>query len=310
MSQTVISKVIFCMTSKQDTFCWREASIVNCEWLHQNLNRDDIRLFDCSSFLDYTDNHPTKPYNVISGFSEYKKSHIPNSAFLDLQNNFSAQESAYSFTLPKLPNLAVAFQRAGVGDNCRVVLYSRNGIQWATRFWWMLHVLGYEKVSILNGGFRQWLALGLPTETKITAFQPASFCPSIKEDIFVDKNYVLAAIEENNHILINALTKDIHDGLNPRYGRPGHIPKSLNIPFHKFIHEDTEKFISFNEAKELIKNMKIEKHNIIVNYCGGGIAATLDAFILYQLGYKNLKIYDNSMSEWAMDETLPINVGF
>ena len=30
--------------------------------------------------------------------------------------------------------------------------------------------------------------------------------------------------------------------------------------------------------------MKIEKHNIIVNYCGGGIA-TLDA-ILYQLDIK------------------------
>ena len=54
--------------------------------------------------------------------------------------------------------------------------------------------------------------------------------------------------------------------------------------------------------------MGIAKDNIIVNYCGGGIAATLDAFILYQLGFKNLKIYDNSMSEWALDETLPINI--
>ena len=66
------------MTSKQDTFCWKEASIVNCEWLHQNLNRDDIRIFDCSSFLDYTDNHPTKPYNVISGFSEYNTTSATN----------------------------------------------------------------------------------------------------------------------------------------------------------------------------------------------------------------------------------------
>ena len=296
------------MTLKQDTFCWKQTSIVDCEWLHSNLNKTDVRIFDCSSFLDYTDDHPTKPYNVISGFSEYKKVHIPNSAFLDLQKSFSAQESAYSFTLPKLPELAAAFQREGVGDNCHIVLYSRNGVQWATRFWWMLHVLGYENVSILNGGFRQWLALGLPTEATTTAFQPASFCPCIKKDIFVDKNYVLATIDANNHILINALTKDIHDGLSQRYGRAGHIPRSLNIPFTKFVQEDTEKFISFNEAKELIINMNIKKHNIIVNYCGGGIAATLDAFILYQLGYKNLRIYDNSMSEWALDDTLPINV--
>ena len=296
------------MASKQSRRYWSQSSIVDCEWLSSNLNEANVRIFDCSCFLDYTDDHPTKPYNVISGFSEYKKAHIPNSAFLDLQNNFSRQESEFRFTLPKLTDLVAAFQREGVGDSSCVVLYSRNGVQWATRFWWMLYVLGFEKVSILNGGFREWLSLGLPTESKITSYQPAIFNPSIKEDIFVDKNYVLASINSDNHILINALTKDIHDGLSKRYGRPGHIPRSLNIPFHEFINENNDKLISFNEAEKLVKNMEIEKHHIIVNYCGGGIAATLDAFILYQLGYKNLKIYDNSMSEWAADKTLPINV--
>ena len=298
------------MTSKQDTFRQKQESIVDCEWLYSNLNKPDVRIFDCSSFLDYTDDHPTKPYNVISGFSEYEKSHVPNSAFLDLQNNFSNQESPYNFTLPKLMDLAAAFQHEGIGNNCHVILYSRNGVQWATRFWWMLYVVGYEKMSVLNGGFREWLALGLPTESKITNYQPASFNQSFKEDVFVDKNYVLAAIKTDSHILINALTEDIHDGLSKRYGRPGHIPKSLSIPFHKFVHKGTDRFISFNEANELVKNMKIKKNKIIVNYCGGGIAATLDAFVLHQLGFKNLKIYDNSMSEWAMDETLPINVKF
>ena len=44
----------------------------------------------------------------------------------------------------------------------------------------------------------------------------------------------------------------------------------------------------------------------IIAYCGGGIAATLDAFLLHQLGYGDISVYDNSMSEWATDETLPI----
>ncbi len=298
------------MTFKQNSHCWSRSSIVDCEWLSSNLNKANVRIFDCSSFLDYTDDHPTKPYDVISGFSEYKKAHIPNSSFLDLQNGFSKQRSTYSFTLPELSDLAMAFQREGVGDNSLVVLYSRNGLQWATRFWWMLHVLGYKKAVILDGGFREWLALGFPTESKITTFPPAIFHLNAKADVFVNKNYVLNAINSNNHILINALTKDIHDGLSKRYGRPGHIPKSLNIPFHKFVHNDTHKLIPFNEAKNLLKDLKIEKHNIIINYCGGGIAATLNAFILYQLGYKRLKIYDNSMNEWAQDESLPINVKF
>ena len=296
------------MNSKQRSSRWGQSPIVDCGWLNSNLHNANVRIFDCSTFLDYTDDHPTKPYDVVSGLSEYKKAHIPNSAFLDLQNSFSKKGSAYNFTLPKLTDLAVAFQREGVGNNNHVILYSRNGIQWATRFWWMLYVVGYTNVSVLNGGLKEWLNLGLPTETKITIFPPAAFNLDLKDDIFVDKNYVLEAINADNHIIINALTKDIHDGLSKRYGRPGHIPKSLNIPFHKFVHEDTGKFISFKKAKELIKSMKIGKDNIIVNYCGGGIAATLDAFILYQLGFKNLKIYDNSMSEWALDETLPMSV--
>ena len=296
------------MNSKQGSSRWGQSSIVDCVWLNSNLHNANVRIFDCSTFLDYTDDHPTKPYDVVSGLSEYKKAHIPNSAFLDLQNDFSKKGSAYNFTLPELTDLAVAFQREGVGDNNHVILYSRNGIQWATRFWWMLYVVGYKNVSVLNGGLKEWLNLSLPTETEITIFPPADFNLDLKEDIFVDKNYVLEAINADNHIIINALTKDIHDGLSKRYGRPGHIPKSLNIPFHKFVHEDTGKFISFKMAKELIESMKIGKDNIIVNYCGGGIAATLDAFILYQLGFKSLKIYDNSMSEWALDETLPISI--
>jgi len=30
---------------------------------------------------------------------------------------------------------------------------------------------------------------------------------------------------------------------------------------------------------------------------------------MHQLGYENLAIYDNSMSEWAKDESLPMEVG-
>ena len=155
------------MNSKHGSFYGSRSSIVDCVWLNSNLDNANVRIFDCSTFLNYTDDHPTKPYDVVSGSSEYKKAHIPNSAFLDLQNSFSKKGSAYSFTLPELTELAVSFQHEGVGNNCHVILYSRNGIQWATRFWWMLYVVGYKKVSILNGGFQEWLNLGLPTETRI-----------------------------------------------------------------------------------------------------------------------------------------------
>jgi thiosulfate/3-mercaptopyruvate sulfurtransferase len=41
-------------------------------------------------------------------------------------------------------------------------------------------------------------------------------------------------------------------------------------------------------------------------YCRGGMSATIDLFVLHQLGYDDLTLYDCSMGEWAKDLSLPI----
>jgi len=56
-----------------------------------------------------------------------------------------------------------------------------------------------------------------------------------------------------------------------------------------------------------LKNITSDR--TVLNYCEGGIAASLDAFVSYQLGFNNIQIYDNSMSEWAIDQNLPIEIG-
>jgi thiosulfate/3-mercaptopyruvate sulfurtransferase len=47
----------------------------------------------------------------------------------------------------------------------------------------------------------------------------------------------------------------------------------------------------------------------VICYCGGGISATVDLFLLHQLGFDNLTLYDGSMGEWAKDSVLPIEKG-
>ena len=42
-------------------------AIVDCDWLKSRLNRQNIRVFDCTTYLHYTDDNPTKPYDVESG---------------------------------------------------------------------------------------------------------------------------------------------------------------------------------------------------------------------------------------------------
>ena len=283
-------------------------AIIDCNWLENEIGNPNIRVYDCTTYLHYTDDHPLKPYDVESGRTDYNKAHIPNTAFLDLQNDLSNNDSPYNFTLPNTNELAEGFKRLGIGEPYHIILYARNGIQWATRIWFMLYSLGYENVSILNGGFNEWERLGLQTERKSNYFDRAEFQVEIKSEIFVGKEKVLAAINNASSILLNALTEDIHIGNNSRYGRPGRIPSSLNIPFHDLIEADTGKLKPPKEAIQIFSDKGITSDYEIVNYCGGGIAATLNAFILHQMGFKKLKIYDNSMSEWAMNENLPIEI--
>ena len=284
-------------------------AIIDCNWLKDRYDRQYIRIYDCTSYLHYTDEHPSQPYDVVSGFDNYRTSHIPNAAFLDLQQSLSDNDSPYRFTIPALQDLADRFKKQGVGDPFHIILYSANGMQWATRIWWMLYAVGYEKVSILNGGFAAWQQAGLPTQDLITTWSPAKFEARIRPNIFVGKQRVLEAIVDQKTVLLNALTRDLHLGESARYGRPGRIPTSINIPFSNFMKNGLDYIRSASEAQQILAEYGLTPNTDIVNYCGGGIAATLNAFVMLQLGFSDLQIYDNSMSEWAMDHSLAIETG-
>lgn len=284
-------------------------AIVECDWLKNKLNEQNIRVFDCTTYLHYTDDNPTKPYDVESGLKNYQLGHIPSSAFIDLQSDLSDKSSPYSFTLPSLKTLSNRFQRLGIGEQYHVILYSKNGMQWSSRIWWMLRAVGFDQVSILNGGFTEWMRLELPIEKAENVFDTSKFLFKPRLDIFVGKDAVLEAINKKSTLLLNSLTEDIYLGNNPRYGRRGRIPNSINIPFIQLLNKKNGKLKPIKEVIEIFNKKNITSDSLILNYCGGGIAASLEAFVLFQLGFQNIQIYDNSMSEWAMDKELPIEIG-
>ncbi len=294
--------------SKRTEWKYPEA-IVDCEWLRDRIENPNIRIYDCTTYLNYTDEDPLKPYDVVSGRSQYEKGHIPKAAFLDLQRDLSDSSSPYKFTLPDYEKLAETIKNKGIGDPYHIILYSGNGIQWATRIWWMIYVLGYGKVSVLDGGFSEWQRLSLPIEYGSNMFAPANFEVHFNPKIFVGKDEVLSAIGNQKHCLINSLTEDIHLGLNPRYGRRGSIRRSVSIPFNGLLNTETGKLKRPEEVLEIYQSHAVFPDSRIISYCGGGIAASLDAFMLRQLGFEHLQIYDNSLSEWAMSEDLPMEIG-
>lgn len=283
-------------------------AIVSTDWLAGHLSDPALRIFDCTTYLRY-EAGAGRPYRVESGRDDYEKAHIPGAAFLDLQGELSDGTSRYNFMMPSLDDLAARFAERGIGDGTRVVLYSRKTPQWATRIWWMLRAVGWDNAAILDGGFDKWEAEGRRTEAGERRYPSASFALRPRPGLFVGKDEVVSAIGDGRTCTINALASDLHKGDNPRYGRPGRIPGSVNVPAASLLEQSSPVFRAPDEVSQLFQSVGVDRSRSILLYCGGGIAATLDAFVLHQLGYADIAVYDASMSEWAKDESLPIERG-
>lgn len=285
-------------------------AIVETDWLAKNLENSALRVLDVTTHLHF-DNVPAgAPYRVESGHQDFVGGHIPGADYVDLQGELSIQGAPFAFTLPSAAQFSEAMERHGIGDDTHLVLYSSTHPMWATRVWWMLRAFGFDRAAVLNGGLRKWKAEQRAISTSAPVPRPrATFTARPRPTLFATKEEVLAVIGNPRVCTINALAPDLYRGLNDRYGRRGRIPGSVNLPAAEMFEAASGTFKSADELTAVFASVcPREKTDRVILYCGGGIAATLDAFLMYQLGYDNLAVYDNSMSEWAKDESLPIEV--
>ena len=283
-------------------------AIVTTGWLAENLADPALRVFDCTTYLLY-ETGTGRPYRVESGRADYETAHIPGSAFLDLQGELSDPAAPTSFMMPAPEDLAARFAAKGIGAGTRVILYARKNPQWATRVWWMLRAIGFDDAAVLEGGFDRWAAEGRPTEAGEKHYPAASLVARPRPGLFIGKEEVKAAIGDAGACTINALAPDLHKGENARYGRPGRIPGSVNVPAAALLEPGALTFKAPEAVAASFAAVGADPAKRVLLYCGGGIAATLDAFLLHQLGYRDIAVYDASMSEWAKDEALPIERG-
>ena len=284
--------------------------LISTQELAGLLGQSDLRVFDCTTYLDYQPEGSPVPYVARPGTQSFEEGHIPGADFLDLQGEFSDQTTELRFMMPAVAQLEAAFGRHGVGNGSHVVLYSIGTAMWATRFWWMLQSLGFD-ASVLDGGLDKWKAEGRAIETgPAKGYPPATFTAKPKPGYFVDKREVLKASTNRSTVVVNALGPQFHKGLEPsRYGRPGRIPGSANVPAATLVDAASKTFLSPDDVAPRFTAQGITKDKRVVAYCGGGISATIDLFQLHRLGYDNITLYDGSMGEWAKDESLPIETG-
>lgn len=283
-------------------------ALIDTAALAASLGDPSLRIFDCTTHLQPTPPGSAEPYVAVPGRKAFEEGHVPGAGFLDLQGEFSDTTTHLHFMMPPVAQLVTAFGRHGVGPGTRVVLYSIGTMMWATRFWWMLRSLGFDNAAVLDGGLDKWKAEGRPLKSGAPRGYPAvTFVAAPRSGLFVDAAAVKAAIGRSDTVTVNALGPQFHRGLeHSRYGRPGRVPGSVNVSAATLVDPATKGFTTLADAAAKFATQGVSKDKRTICYCGGGISATIDLFLLHQLGHDDITLYDASMGEWAKTESLPI----
>ena len=283
------------------------ANLISTDDLARQLGAPALRVFDCTTYLKPG---PDGRYIAESGRANYDKGHIPGAAYLDLQADLSDKTSKLRFTLPSLEELTRAFAAKGVGHGTSVVLYSHASPVWASRIWWMLRAIGFDDAVLLDGGLDKWKSENRPLSTDETVHPPATLTLRGRPELFVDKAALKGAIGQAGMLTLNALSHDQHKGSGGvTYGRAGRIAGSSCVPAASLFGPD-KALKPIADLRAAFEGVGAAPDKRVLVYCGGGIAATLDAFVLTaMLGHRNVSVYDNSMQEWANDPALPMEIG-
>ena len=284
-------------------------AITSGAWLEEHLDDDNLRIIECTTYLDPPAEGSDAAYSIRNARPEFEASHIPKACLIDLQEDLSDSGSHLRFMMPSPDVLGAAFADLGVCDDSKVILYSRDSAMWATRVWWMLRAIGFDNASVLDGGWEKWRLDARVTTSTIHEPAHGTLTVNARPEVFVGKEEMKAAIGESGACNVNALTSDLHRGESGGYGRCGRIAGSVNVPYSALVDATDQTFLTAGSVEASFREVGADPEKRCLVYCGAGIAASLNAFLMYQLGYEDVAIYDASMSEWARDESLPMETG-
>jgi thiosulfate/3-mercaptopyruvate sulfurtransferase len=274
-------------------------SLVTTEWLAQHLDDPDLVVLDCTVTMERDENGALRS---VSGRAAYEAGHIPTAGFADLLGDFAGAEGSGEHGLPAPEQLAAALGALGVGDHSRVVLYDGGRTVWAARMWWMLRWIGFDRAALLDGGQKAWVAEGRELSTEPSKRSARTLTPRPRPQLIADRDEVRAAIDNDTVWLIDAMPEAHYRGQMALYARPGHIPGATNIPVTSLVDETGR----FRPPAELAALHERDRSTRAITYCGGGIAASANAFIMTRLGFTNVAVYAASLSEWAADPANPM----
>lgn len=267
----------------------RESLIVSTEWLAAHLNDESLVLLQ------------------VGDKDEYLAGHIPGAQFITTSDISTPRGSGLTLELPAVIQLQTAFEKLGVTDKSRVVIYfGKDWVSPTTRVFFTLDYLGLgDRTSILDGGLPAWRAAGKPVTTVLPEPKPGHFTPHPNATLVVDAGWVTANLNRPGVVILDARASKFYSGAEAgSMPRAGHIPKAKNIPFSR-VFEDSNRFKSVAALREIFNVAGVKPGDSLTSYCHIGQQASVLYFAARYLGY-DAHLYDGSFEDWSRRPELPV----
>jgi thiosulfate/3-mercaptopyruvate sulfurtransferase len=273
----------------------RPESLVTTDWVAEHLSDPKVRLIE-----------------VDVDTAAYDTGHIPGAVGWnwksDLETNI-VRDVADKAGIERL------LSQAGVDDDTTIVLYGDNNNWFAAYALWLLEYYRVKNAKLMNGGRKKWIDEGRPLTTDASSHSPTKVeVKKPNDDIRAMRADVFEAVEKGKIGLVDVRSPKEYSGELlapenlPQEGsqRGGHIPGAKSIPWATAVNEDGT-FKSREELEEIYKGQGITPDREIIAYCRIGERSAHTWFVLtHLLGYKDVRNYDGSWTEWGSLVGAPI----
>ena len=183
------------------------------------------------------------------------------------------------------------------------VIYDSHDGRNAAMLAWILEYLGRTDVHILNVFFERWVA-----EKREVFYKPVP--SAIKEFAAKVNPKIRATLDdvqtESGFKLIDFRSQDEYTGKLDQDGKPGHIPKAVNIVWQDLVGREQEVLAPQEKVDQLLRAAGIRREDKIVGYCRTGVRASVGYLALRHYGY-DIRLYGGSYREWTQND-LPVEV--
>ncbi len=299
----VISALVVAILAAGQAAAATAPPLVDSAWVRANGAKPEVAILDVR--------------NKLGGGSRavFLQGHIPGAVHSDyLSGGWRVKMDGVPGQLPPVADLERLIGGLGIDNDSHVVIVSGGTSALdtgsATRVYWTFKVLGHDRVSILNGGYRAYAAEAAnPVETGPAPREPKRFTAHFRLEMIVDAGDVQAA-REAGEALIDMRPPPQYRG-EKKHGlakRAGTIPGALNVPESEITAGDG-RFVSASRVGELLAQAGVSEADNAIAFCNTGHWASLGWFARSEiLGQKNVKLYDGSIVEWSARDELPIEV--